>query len=389
MSYDFKKIISASIVVIGILGSIASIYALFFSDKKVDIAVEVISETNVLNINTPLSNLDIFYKNHSLKKGDKELKLLLIRVRNNGNINILKNFFDDNDPFGVKLQNGSILEKPEIVQASNSYLKNHLTLKMDSLNGIYFEPIIFDEDAFFIIKALILTQKNASPVLEVPGKIAGINHIIKPTYPEENQELNFMQQVLIGGVGVQLVKMCLYFLTVFSLVLSFYKIKQFVVKNKFKQRRIKQIQEFKKAYDHNYGRITDVIFDKYKSGKFDELWHTESLLYDEEKLINTYRYKLELVKKKNEREEDAIRNNGGLYIPLENEKEALIAKSDIIFINKLVSEGFLIKENNNIVINKDMKTILDDFVLFTELWQYITRRSRPISLSEIVSKKTN
>lgn len=58
--------------------------------------------------------MEVLYKKNSLKKEHKNLKLIVIKILNNGTEHILKTSYLDEAPFGIKLLNNKIVEAPEV-----------------------------------------------------------------------------------------------------------------------------------------------------------------------------------------------------------------------------------------------------------------------------------
>lgn len=79
------------------------------------IEYEVLANTNVLDINADITKLDITYDGSSLKTGSQSLRIINLHVRNTGNESVLKSFYDNNDPLGVFVTKGKVIEKPELV----------------------------------------------------------------------------------------------------------------------------------------------------------------------------------------------------------------------------------------------------------------------------------
>ena len=77
--YTYKQLLTVAIGLIGVIGSLASIYALLSSQRQVSLQCDIVSSTNVLDINTEISDLDILFKQSSLKDRNKNLKLVIFR----------------------------------------------------------------------------------------------------------------------------------------------------------------------------------------------------------------------------------------------------------------------------------------------------------------------
>src|SRR5258708_55373 len=176
-SINWKKITTIGVSTIGVIGTILTIYSVFFQEKRALLEYEIMSNSNVLDINANVSKLDISYNGSSLKSNNQNLRIFYIRVKNDGNENILKDYYDDNDPIGIKIHDGSIIELPEVITASNGYLAKNLKIKINSSNEISFSSLIIEPNQYYTFKLLVLYGLKSNPSLQSMGKIAGQNQI--------------------------------------------------------------------------------------------------------------------------------------------------------------------------------------------------------------------
>jgi len=353
----YKPSIKIIISFIGLLGSIASIYALLSIQKKTDLAIDIISNINVLDINANISDLDIVYQSRSLKKEKQELKLILIRIKNIGDENILKTHFDEEVPFGLKVEHGTILESPEIIQTSNSYLSESLKIKIDSMGGVYLSPVIIDKSAFFVLKLLLLCSETESPNIKVIGKIAGINKELIPSIAEPEINLHFFRQVLIGGFWVQIVKALIYFLIVAIIIFMGIEISDRSSKLISRKKREKNIEKFIKSENYTHRRIHDIIFEKYKEDSSPDLSSIYVMIHDTEQLNEKYQ-KLTKSLESEKAKSNKMQGYTDDYYVFQN-----MLKS----YDNLISEGFITKEDNKLIVNQLMKETMIDFAKFIKL----------------------
>jgi len=165
------------------------IYAGFFYERRPAIDIEILSNTTVLDVHQRIGDLSIFYDGVDITKHRKVLRILLIRFVNSGNADILINNFDSNDLPGYKLNYAQFAQRPEIVQASNSYIRHNIQLTTQASSVVRFAPIILESSEFFDIKMLVLATENRVPTISPIGKVAGILHMnIVPSYLNERKE---------------------------------------------------------------------------------------------------------------------------------------------------------------------------------------------------------
>lgn len=139
-----NKLTAVIVSLLGTVAAVISIYAFLFQEKKTSLSYEVLANTNVLDIRAEVTKLDILYDRSSLKQGNQNLRIITVRVVNSGTENILNSFYDDNAPVGLGVSVGRIIEAPEILETSNTYLRSNLRISMDSVGVITFSKVILE-----------------------------------------------------------------------------------------------------------------------------------------------------------------------------------------------------------------------------------------------------
>jgi len=332
----------------------------FLLEKKVELQFEVIGNTNVFDIKAEVSKLDVLYDSQSLKKNNENLKILNVRIINKGNKDILKTFFDENDPVGILVSNGRIIEIPELLEASSSYITRNLKIHFDDFNRITFSRLIMEKEEFFVVKLLILHKAIKNPIIEPLGKIAGQKeiNIINIT---EVKEPSFFQRVFYGSIWVQLIRLFSYFLGVLVIIvfiaLGSYKLSE----RASLQRRIKILNGFKKSKNYQYKRIHDSIFDLYLDEGAYVIWRFNNLLVDKNHLNTEYS---RLLKKQTRREAKNAEN-------IEMEKDEVIyadkVKFDLNLLEDMRDSGIITGEEGSLSINNAIPEVLNKFVKFLKV----------------------
>lgn len=209
--YSKGTIIKIIITVIGIIGSVASIYGVFFQTKEKDLYFEIISQTNVFDLNEELNDLDIIYRNRSLKDSEQNITIYLVKTSNDGSSNILLEDYDENDPIGISITNGLVVSNPEVVNTSNSYLNKNLILNLDTTNTIFASKVILESGQSFTFKLVVMHKTETLPIITPIGKIAGIVDDFNISY-KETSEITFAEKVFKGNFIVQSIRTISYFL---------------------------------------------------------------------------------------------------------------------------------------------------------------------------------
>jgi len=350
---SLKAVITITLSFIALISSLLTIYTYITTSKKISIQCDIISSTNVLDINAEISDLDILYKQSSLKSEKKNLMLIIFRIRNNGNENILKTFFDDKAPFGIKPVVGQVVEKPVIIEASNDYLRNNLDITVDTTGSVYFSDIIFESKESFTFKLLTLVEAETEPKFKVIGKIAGINKNIEIGLIENETELPFFKQVFLGNIWIQLIKSLIYFLIIAFIILVIVIIYHTILDEQEKRKRIKQIKAFKNDKNYTFHYADTVIFEMYKRNEIFNLRSAHNEIKDVEKFTREYKNLTE------ELEKAKSKNLCG------DTRDYEYLKNDYDRLERVITNGFIIKNAKGFVVNDSLAETLDKFIMFT------------------------
>ena len=221
---DFLNIInkrwSLLSVILAVLFGGLTVYSEFIKDRKPKLKFEVVSNTSVLDVREELGKLEILYDGLDIKKSKQSLRVVIVRVVNPGETDILMDHYDERVPLGFAISNGELL-RAELLRASSQYLISNLRVSFtDSLRGV-FEPVILESKEFFTFKALILHAQGTPPTLSPQGKIAGIKTINLTEKSSTESEKSYWHLVFAGGVWVQAARLISYF---FGLILLLFAV---------------------------------------------------------------------------------------------------------------------------------------------------------------------
>lgn len=368
--YSSKIILSAIITFLGLVAAIITIYT-SFQKSVTKISYEIVTNSNVFDINTNISKLDILYDSTSLKQKNENLRVIRLKVKNVGNINILKTFYDNNSPLGLKIINGYIVELPELVESSTNYIKDNLSIYKNNSDCITFSSIILEPDDYFEIKFLVLHKANITPTVLPIGKIAGIKDINVVNSYDVIQGISFWSKIFIGNIFVQLAKGIIYFFAMILLILSSIGISLFI-NNKIKlKRRKKIIKDYKNNSKYKHKKIDDYIFRSFVNEGIVKLNQMFRILADEKGINESYQRWQELLKVKEEKEA-TVRDYISIYdIKLPNGYNASRQdEEDIYCIEMLIEDGFIISNMGGLIVNRNFKRALDSFMEFLKESKY-------------------
>ena len=256
---------------VGILGLIFGLYT-FYHKEKPNVQFEVVTNTDVFNLNENIGKLQILFNDENVLSIDTTLKLVTVKFINSGDASINKEDFDKDYLVNLNFENFIIADKPNIIDYSNSYLKDRFSFSYKS-NSIQINPIILDENDFVIFKILLIGARNEIVQMTSSGKIAGQKNI--PVFTEiKNKTKNpfwYLAKVLLSGfLGV--------------MILGGIGILLRVLKNKFLiSKRSSLFKKFISNYNLETDKQYDQILEMYKKYGYDILLYIIELSKDLEK----------------------------------------------------------------------------------------------------------
>jgi len=366
-SLDTKFAWSFMGFVIGITGICYAVYIDQFKVSEPRIVFDILSNTEVLSVKENLNKLDIIYDGQNLKEQKENLILSTIRISNEGNEDIRENDYYSKTPFGLKISNGKIADRPVITEASNKILKNNLTLTYDSLNNIVLDKIPFNQDQYFTIKVLTICKGDTLPTITPFGNIAGINEAfpVRQSFKEgQKEEKSFIELLTLGNFGIHVARFFFYIFCIFAflvtIIIPISKISEYLenkkrnnIIQKFREKtkiqlsdKVELIFEIYRTYGTNYiNRINNILED---TGKIRNYLSRHNIHRNNIYSINSY--------------PEYIINDDHIYRP-QREHFLIINK----ILSKLVDKEFIKIENDKITTNNNFKKELREFNYFIEI----------------------
>lgn len=334
--------------IIGLIGTVITIFA-FLQEKKVEISYEIVSNTNVLDFNAEIGKLEVIYDSTNLKKSHENLRIYTIKIINSGNQNLLKEFYDDNDPLGLQLSSGKIIEQPEVIQSSNDYLTRNVKIHVYDNNIINFSQVIIESGEYYIIKLLVLHKTEIIPQITSCGKIAGQNNIQIINTIDVKEKLPFWKEAYYGNIWVQILRLISYFILGIVIIIISISVSEFITEKKRNRQINKNIADFKAQKTYRYSKMDDAIFDRYKSDSPYVFNIMQQLINNEDYLNETFE---DLSKQLNEKK---------------NKRYGSCEKHDFdnwSIIERMQEDGIIFRNKERLIINHAMKETLDKFVVF-------------------------
>lgn len=204
-------------VVIALLSVGFALYT-YYHQPEPDIVYEIDSQSDVFDLHRPLQDLTLSFRGQDVQQQNLNLRILSVRIWNRGMIDILQGAYDQQEPWGITVTPGQVIEV-RVGQNNSQYLASHINPHIVESSTIQLNKVILERDKFVTLDILVLHHKDAPPHIAAYGKIAGINQIpvidaSAPTKP------GFIQQLFSGSLFIHIGRFIFYFLVLIAVVTS-------------------------------------------------------------------------------------------------------------------------------------------------------------------------
>jgi len=367
----FKKEISVSLI----LTILVTMYFGAVFERKPNISLVVLNSTNVLDVHEPVKDLSILFRGEDIQKKNLNLRIITVKVENDGGIDILQTHYDMNDKWGVKITSGEIVEV-RVVESNSKYIKSDLKPKLVKDEGlIELEKIIFDRGKYFVIEILVLHEKQTIPTILPFGKIAGIEEMEVSEMVGGSEKASFVKEVLSGSPLVHATRLFSYFLLFWGIVgliiLSRFGILG-LYKSGIKSSRRKEFRKFLKEIGDpvmlQYPKQLEVLSAIFEIAGNNSVEKTKYFIEDISRITGYRLYLVEMHRKQARTVEELARQKSlddadEAYRPIAR-KELLIENDIIVQLvrNEIVTE----EEDENLVVDNEFKELLDKFIEYSK-----------------------
>jgi hypothetical protein len=348
-----------------------SIYTVYFMDNNPKLNFVIETNTKVLDLRENVRKLDIMYQGENIKESNKNLSIFKIKILNPSKVNILNTFYDAKDSLGFFLDKAEIVERPEIVEASNDYLKHNLLLSMDSTGQVKFSPVIIEGGEYFTIRLLALHKQNEVPVLKPFGKIAGIKEFKIIESYKTTEKKSFWAELIQGRFWIHVVRFFGYLLVIIFAALLIVIPSSLISDTISEKKRKRNVKNYKTKKNLPNTAERNLIYDMYLEFGLDYLSSVQKLSFDERLLKVRLRNYLRRKEKQKDkpmefRDEVSVIRTGHIEYVSDAERPFVLHNRDSI-ISKLHKEKIIQLENNELVLNKQFVEDLNDFVSYLKL----------------------
>jgi hypothetical protein len=263
-----KKITTITLSITTVFSTVFAIYGYYYpSNQNPDIKIIQKNITNVFEIKDDNKDLKIFFKEKDILKENLNLKVVTLKIINDGNSDVSPNNFDTiNEPFGLSITNGAIINAEIYKPSIESLINIQNKFKSDSSNFI-FKSFIFPIQQSFFVRMTILHSNKKEPSIEVKGRIANtkIQYTNEDNEPMDWKLLGIMISLVFG-----------LYLTIKISSKIYDKLKEALIKKR-KRKIIEAYKlnfhgepKYKEVIKEMYGLIGKTLFNKIKESKYDK-----------------------------------------------------------------------------------------------------------------------
>ena len=260
-----------------------TIYNEFLKNTSPSLAVNIVSDTNVLDVKENIPELKISYGDEDIKTLNQTLSVVVFRVENSGGSAILNAFYDEKATPALTLLAGRVV-KVEQVAATSAYLMNVAQPTLVGQSRISLPQVILEPGESYTLKALLLHGPRTGLPFRASGKVAGVREIAVIGAEAAPQKASFWSSVVSGSIPTQLARAPIYFFGFSLLLLGTYRPIAFLLDRIQVLSRILRIRKFKRHYRGEINAPKRCILDVYKKKGLRPLVRIREVLGNEKKL---------------------------------------------------------------------------------------------------------
>lgn len=285
-----KPWIKNSAWAIAVISLIVTVYVSFFYQKSCKLEYEILSNTSILNKNVELSSIKIIVDSVDVQQSNANISIVELLVSNRGKDHLRRDDYD-NSKFGLLIQNATLLEKPELVSASTTYLRNCISEYSFSYDSTFLNipTLPLDSKDYYKLKLVLLHDNNHSLSFIPYGKIIGQKEIL--VIDSIDLKESFLSKVLQGSFWIHICRFFGYLMILISISVIIITISESVSSRKKKKL-------IKDAYS-NKEIDNEVVDDYVKLGWLPLLEIKDYLSMNEKELYRKYQSSLTYISNQN------------------------------------------------------------------------------------------
>ena len=184
-----------------------------------NVQLEVVSEAQLFNNTDRVSSLNVFVDSLDIRDTKQNVTLYTIKISNNGRKHLGSSDYEG-ECFGIKVENGIILDDNDLLVASNDYIEQAFNQYIPEWSNTFLDlpRVAMDINDYYVFSFAILHSICDIPLLKPLGKVLGQKEIdIISTSSKE--QLPFFERVFYGDIWAHLFRVLIGLVIVFLFAL--------------------------------------------------------------------------------------------------------------------------------------------------------------------------
>jgi hypothetical protein len=343
--------------IIGLVGMALAITS--GRERRPEIRFTTLSESNVLDMHATVPEIDVLYEGRSIQRAKLNLKIIVLRVENSGDVDVLQTQYDQHLPWGFMIAHGQIVAI-RIVNSNSSYLRATLSPQRIAPDRVAFNKTIVDRGSFVVLQVLVLHPKDSEPTVTPVGKIAGINHFLSTSVASPSSQGGW-GEIFGGSSSRQLGRLAVYGMS-FVLILGLPLIVVFAAvednRARSRDRRRRRIEAILKTL--SLGRAAaKVVQSTYKDSGLTGLVRLRDLLQNKEALDTTLTYHQEFLEKVRELIEEDDEDDALEHFLVEKS----LMKPSERGIHSLIDAGLVKRIESGLEVSQELLAALESLLV--------------------------
>jgi len=354
-----------SLMITIVLAVAGILFTILLAEKHSQLYYDIQASTSVLDIKEELPKLEVLFDGIDIRQQNLSLRVISVKIGNDGSKAILKGDYDSEDPVGLMVSPGRII-KTDLIDASNDYLRKNMSFRNYGENIVLFNDVILNAHQYYIIKLLVLHQVDQMPSVKPVGYMAGMETIkVREIYKEiERASIWSWSRSLAGPWPVQITRVVGYLLLFSALVIiaSFISV---IREGIGKAKRKKNVRRFRAVSQQVFEIKDEFLFSRYIEAGFNELMIILQIVQDE-RTLKQYLERAELARRSNE-----------LYLysrVAHRAKTVDLEFSILAFIDELIKNELIMTTADGPSVDSHMKETLLNFLAFLKEQHLVAKK---------------
>lgn len=181
---------------VALIFGLSTLYlALRSNTPKID--AQVVEAMNALDVREQVPNLRVFIGDIDLFSKSLNLAVESVRFSNSGSADLAAARFDPQNPIGILVKRGNIIDV-KLASGTSEYIKKNVRFSFTP-HALTLQPFYFAKDQSFVIKLFVLHPSKSPPHLSAIGDLAGMGPFKLTAFVPQHSEIGIFGGLLYGG----------------------------------------------------------------------------------------------------------------------------------------------------------------------------------------------